>query len=240
MGLRLRCVGNPAYGSLRRARFAAVPTEVALADDRDRPTANLRDCPERHPRQSCMGTKPAHRVELDSSRRAMGDRVVFLGERLLADSRDTREDPWRCVPAPPVAGTRRHSLISKVRISEDRSGGIPEHWDSRCLSTTPGALPARGLADRRRPDAMASRPTPALDSRPPFDAFLFHAREYHNTSRAVRQTSRKPREDCESDTTPVSPFGGKATRTSGAVRVLSDDVLRFRGETSPDLATRVP
>ena len=39
-----------------------------------------------------------------------------------------------------------------------------------------------------------------------FDASLFHAREYHNTSRAVRQTSRKPREDCESDTTPVSPF----------------------------------
>jgi len=28
----------------------------------------------------------------------------------------------------------------------------------------------------------------------------------------VRQTSRKPREDCESDTTPASPFGGNATR----------------------------
>ncbi len=28
----------------------------------------------------------------------------------------------------------------------------------------------------------------------------------------------------------ASPFGGKATRTSGVVGVLSDEVLRFRGE----------
>jgi hypothetical protein len=45
---------------------------------------------------------------------------------------------------------------------------------------------------------------------------VFHAREYHNKSRAVRQTSRKPREDCESDTTPASPFGGNATRSVSA------------------------
>ncbi len=49
------------------------------------------------------------------------------------------------------------------------------------------------------------------------DAFttrrLSHAREYHNTSRAVRQTSSKPREDSESDTSPASPFGGTATRS---------------------------
>src|SRR6266545_8376211 len=68
------------------------------------------------------------------------------------------------------------------------------------------ALPARELTDRGRPDATASRPTPAADSRLPFrpifDPLWFHAREYHNTSRAVRQTSRKPRDDCESDTTP--------------------------------------
>jgi hypothetical protein len=58
---------------------------------------------------------------------------------------------------------------------------------------------------------------PAADSRncrsTLFDASSFHAREYHNASRVVRQTSHKPREDCESDTTPTSPFGGTATRS---------------------------
>jgi hypothetical protein len=53
---------------------------------------------------------------------------------------------------------------------------------------------------------------------------LSHVREYHNTSRAVRHTSK--REDCESNTTPASPFGGSATRTPGAVP-LSDDVSSF-------------
>src|SRR5438093_9064090 len=91
------------------------------------------------------------------------------------------------------------------------------------------ALPARELTDRRRPDATASRPTPAVDSRLPsflFDAFLFRAREYHNTSRAVRQTSRKPREDCESDTTPASPFGGTATRSLSINGMPTGSALR--------------
>src|SRR6266550_2925357 len=102
MGLRFRCLCKPACGSLRWACFTAVPIEVALADDRDRPSANLRDRAQWHARQSCKGTKPAHQVELGSSRRRMGHGVVFLGERLLADSRDTREDAWGCVPPAPI------------------------------------------------------------------------------------------------------------------------------------------
>jgi hypothetical protein len=81
------------------------------------------------------------------------------------------------------------------------------------------ALPARELTDQRRPDGTASRPTPAVDKPSavqPYLTFCFTRASTTTRSRAVRQTSRKPREDCESDTTPASPFGGKATAIRGA------------------------
>ncbi len=54
---------------------------------------------------------------------------------------------------------------------------------------------------------------PEVKSPMPVLKLEFHARKHHNWSRAVRQTSSKPREDSESDTTPASPFGGTATRS---------------------------
>ena len=90
------------------------------------------------------------------------------------------------------------------------------------MSSGAAALAARELTERQGPDATASRPTPALRQPSAVPPYLtpswFHARDYHNTSRLVRQTSRKPRKDCESATTPPSPFGGKTTRTQCRAR----------------------
>jgi len=66
----------------------------------------------------------------------------------------------------------------------------------------------RANACRRQPSAVP----PYL--RPP----CFTRATTTNTRRAVRQTSSKPREDCESDTTPVSPFGGSDNPVAEAIR----------------------
>jgi hypothetical protein len=67
--------------------------------------------------------------------------------------------------------------------------------------TTTGRNGFAPNACRRQPPAVPPYLTP----------FCFPRANTTNTSRAARQTSRKPREDYESDTTPASPFGGKTT-----------------------------
>ena len=164
MGLRLRALCRSAYGSLRRTRVSAVPTEVDLADHWDRSPPNLRDRTERHTREPCVGTYPPHRVELGSPRRRMGHRLVLLGEGLLADPRHTRKDARRCVPAAPIEGSSRHSLVAKSVHRTTLRVTFPEHGGKEPHAGTPEYVPAvpweddprhrRGYSCRRVPRWM--------------------------------------------------------------------------------------
>ena len=78
--------------------------------------------------------------------------------------------------------------------------------------------------------------TPALDNRRPFHPYLTpicFTRANTTTRGGLRVRRAASREDCESDTTPASPFGGSATRTAG---FLSNGSTRWRDERAENRA----
>jgi hypothetical protein len=110
---------------------------------------------------------------------------------------------------PPAPAAASFAAASATPRSNNSRAPQPSCCATSARTERPTTIGRDGFvlnACRRQPSAVPPYLTP----------LWFHAREYRNTSRAVRQTSRKPREDCESDTTPASPFGGTATRVARA------------------------
>ena len=94
-----------------------------------------------------------------------------------------------------LATRRSRRLIAKAHRAMLKAYG--PSWSLNAngvvdLLTRPGTFVAVDVETLERVPGHACPRQPSAVP-PLFDAYLFHAREYHNTRRAARQTSRKPR-----------------------------------------------